>query len=243
MIKLDRGSEPQYLVDNKARWLRELNGAITKYRRFSEIPSGERENLIRHYKDRQIKSPLVASSHEKCAFCESLPGETGYPEIDHFKPKALYPLNVFDWDNLLPVCKKCNIQKGTHDTVKEPVIDPYKDDPELAFEYECLQIKARTGAMAAVAQRTIDLCGLNGLRLVTQRAEILNALQSFEQHLENAVSSKVPARNLQAALSAIRVFEQPEHKFAGFCRAFLNNSKSYQLAKTMIGGIGNAETL
>jgi uncharacterized protein (TIGR02646 family) len=236
MIKLDRGREPQYLVDNKTRWLRELNEAIVKYGEFSKIPSSERENLIRHYKDKQIKSPLVESSYEKCAFCESIPGEAGYPEIDHFKPKILYPLNVFDWDNLLPVCKKCNVQKSDHDTGREPIIDPYNDDPELVFEYEGFAIRAKTGAMKSTAQRTIDICRLNGLRLLKQRSEILNALQSFEQNLETAISNKVPTRNLQKALLAINAFELPEHKFAGFCRAFLNNSKSYQSAKTMIVG-------
>jgi uncharacterized protein (TIGR02646 family) len=155
MIKLDRGGEPQYLTDNKAKWLRELDGAISKYGEFSKIPSGEREKLIRHYKDGQIKSPLLKSSHEKCAFCESVPGESGYPEIDHFKPKSLYPSNVFDWDNLLPVCKKCNLNKRAHDTVQEPIIDPYKDEPELVFEYDDFMIKAKDGAMCQKAQKTM----------------------------------------------------------------------------------------
>jgi hypothetical protein len=123
------------------------------------------------------------------------------------------------------------VQQSDHDTGKEPIIDPYKDDPELVFEYEGLLIKARTGEMAAVAQKTIDVCGLNGLRLLKQRSEILDALQSFEKNLETAISNRIPVQNLRTALSAIGAFEKPEHKFAGFCRAFLNNSKSYQSAR------------
>jgi uncharacterized protein (TIGR02646 family) len=234
MIKLDKGGEPEYLANNKAQWLRELNEAITQHGGFSQIPSGERDKLIRHYKDREIKSPLCQSSHEKCAFCESKPGETGYPEIDHFKPKSLYPLNGFDWDNLLPVCRKCNVQKGKHDTVTEPIIDPYKDDPELAFEYDGFEIKAKVGSMKTIAQKTIDVCRLNELRLLKQRSEILVSLRSFEQNLETAILNNASVQNLRAALSRIREFENPEQKFAGFCRAFLKNSKSYQSAKNMM---------
>jgi uncharacterized protein (TIGR02646 family) len=236
MIKLDRGSEPEYLTNNKTRWLRELTDAIAKYGGFSKIPPGERDNLIRHYKDKLIKSPLIESSHEKCAFCESIPGETNYPEIDHFKPKTRYPLNVFDWDNLVPTCRQCNGHKSAHDTVQEPIIDPYKDDPERAFEYDGFEIKARTGAMNSIAQKTIDVCGLNDQRLRKQRSDIFVALQIFEQNLEIAISNNISVRNLQESLSAINAFEQPEHKFAGFCRAFLKNSKSCQLAKTIVAG-------
>jgi hypothetical protein len=69
-----------------------------------------------------------------------------------------------------------------------------------------------------------------------ERSEILNALQSFEHNLETAISDEVPVQNLQTALTAIGAFEKPEHKFSGFCRAFLNNSKSYQSVKSMIAG-------
>ena len=234
MIKLDRGGEPQYLADNKTRWLEELTRAIKSCGGFSKIPSAEKEKLIRYYKDNAIKSPLVQSSHEKCAYCESIPGETGYPEIDHFKPKSLYPLTVFDWDNLLPVCKKCNVQKIDHDTVQEPILDPYKDDPEMVFEYDGFWIKAKPGTMYAAAQKTIDVCKLNGSRLTRQRSGLLVELQLFEQNLETAILTNI--QNLREALSIISAFEQPEHKLAGFCRALLKKSKSYQLAKNIAAG-------
>ena len=76
--------------------------------------------------------------------------------------------------------------------------------------------------MVAIAQKTIDVCALNERRLLKQRSEILVALQSFEENLKIAILNKTPVLNLQTALSVISAFEQPEHKFAGFCRAFLN---------------------
>jgi hypothetical protein len=93
--------------------------------------------------------------------------------------------------------------------------------------------------MNPIAQNTIDVCKLNELRLLRQRSEIFVALKSLEQNLETAIPNNVSAQNLQAALSRISAFELPEQKLAGFCRAFLKNSKSYQAAKSMTAG--NAE--
>jgi hypothetical protein len=169
-----------------------------------------------------------------------------YPETNTL-PKQPYPVRsaagLVDWDNLVPTCKKCNVQKSAHDTVKEPIIDPYKDDPERVFEYDGLFIKAKTGAMAAIAQKTIDVCKLNEGRLLNQRADILVALRALEQNLGNAISNNISARNLQESLSIINAFEQPEQKLAGFCRAFLRNSKSYQSAKTIAAGGAECQNL
>jgi uncharacterized protein (TIGR02646 family) len=232
MIKLERGTEPQYLADNKAQWLGDLQAAIGHYGGFSKIPKAERTRLIRHYKDEQVKTPLLKSSHEKCAFCESIPGETGYPEVDHFKPKSLYPMNVFDWDNLVPVCRKCNYNKLDHDTVSEPIIDPYTTDPETVFEYDDVRIKAKPGTSYDAAHRTIAICKLNDVRLQNQRSDILIALRALEQNLETAFAGHTAHDKLMNAVLIVAEFENAGHKLAGFCRAFLQNSRVYQSAKS-----------
>jgi uncharacterized protein (TIGR02646 family) len=234
MIKLERGPEPQILAGNKAKWIKALQDAVTQYGNYKNIPESEKNKLLSHYKEKEIKDSLLKSSHKKCAFCECIPGESGYPEIDHFKPKSRYPFNAFDWDNLLPVCKICNTTKHNHDTAAEPIINPYETDPETVFEYDCFSIKAKPGTLFEKAHRTIDVCKLNDMRLKNQRLEIYSALEAFEQNLEAAISRQIPADKLQRSFSIIDDFENPEHKFSGFCRAFLRNSKTYQAAKNMI---------
>lgn len=46
-----------------------------------------------------------------CAYCEGEYVGTSYPQIDHFKPKHLYPNLTFDYDNMNLSCEKCNIRK------------------------------------------------------------------------------------------------------------------------------------
>lgn len=100
----------------------------------------------------EIKEALVAmcSGHRRCAYCEDSVAD----EIEHFRPKDLYPEAVFVWENYLYSCGPCNgpknnkfavIEAGDDDatdvtrargeTIVEPptgepaLLDPRVDDP------------------------------------------------------------------------------------------------------------------
>jgi len=78
-----------------------------------------------------LKEAVLVKSHKKCCYSEiRLDEESKYMEIDHFHPKILYKDEVLLWENLLPSCKKCNTAKGDHDTVKEPIINPFVNNPK-----------------------------------------------------------------------------------------------------------------
>lgn len=118
MIKLTRSPAPEFLTEEKvAELLARFNN--------SKEPVWNVE---------QIKTPLLNSSHGKCAYCEcSLTEESKYMEVEHFKCKALFPHQVVDWFNLLPACKKCNAEKGSHDVTVEQIVNPYDDLPREHF--------------------------------------------------------------------------------------------------------------
>lgn len=50
----------------------------------------------------------MCAGARRCGYCEDSAGD----EIDHFRPKTLYPEQVFVWDNYLPSCGSCNRRKG-----------------------------------------------------------------------------------------------------------------------------------
>jgi uncharacterized protein (TIGR02646 family) len=237
MIKLQREPEPQKLIDNKSAWLKALREAIVHYGGYNKIPTQEKKRLIAHYRDEKIKEPLLKSSHEKCAFCECIPGESGYPEVEHFKPKSLYPDEMFDWENLLPSCKRCNNNKHEHDTGREPLINPYDINPEEAFYYEDINIKAKNGKYYTEAKRTIDVCGLNASRLLRPRASILEDLTYFEKDIEAALSNysshdgsdkTTIISGLKRAIDRIESLSKPEERYSGFCSYFLKTNAVYQ---------------
>jgi len=40
-----------------------------------------------------------------CAYCEGEYRGTSYPQIEHFKPKSLYPELMFDYNNMILTCQ------------------------------------------------------------------------------------------------------------------------------------------
>jgi uncharacterized protein (TIGR02646 family) len=75
------------------------------------------------YAARAVKDALRAAQHRKCAFCESIFDNTGYGDVEHFRPKAGYKQRETDelrrpgyywlayaWDNLFYSCQLCNQQ-------------------------------------------------------------------------------------------------------------------------------------
>ncbi len=61
------------------------------------------------WKHDSVIAKLKELYHVKCAYCET---KTEDLEIDHYRPKSLYPLLKNEWSNLLPICSECNKAKG-----------------------------------------------------------------------------------------------------------------------------------
>lgn len=244
MIKLQRALEPVYLAQNKTSWLSSLEQAIVCYGGYKSIPRDEKEELIKHYRHKDVKSALESSSNGKCAFCECKPGDSGNVEVEHFNPKSIYHKFIFDWDNLLPICRKCNDSKSNHDTVVDPIVNPYNDDPALFFYFRDISIKPRLGNNYAVAKRTIEVCGLETIRLFKPRAELLVTIRSFMTDLDEAVSrvesadtelkGTIRLRKLDEAIDRIDRCMAATEIHSSFVRAVVENEPAYQKAKQLI---------
>ncbi|MGB4486839.1 MAG: retron system putative HNH endonuclease [Pseudomonas veronii] len=241
MIKLSRMPEPQYLIDNKEALREALEKAIDVYGSYEFIPKLEKERLVSYYRHKDIKAPLVESSYGKCAFCECIPSEGGNVEVEHYKPKSLYPELTFEWMNLLPSCHRCNGDKSDHDTGIEPIINPYEDDPSEIFYYSGLNIKGVPGDFFEVAERTIEVCGLNSLRLWEPRSKIYVSMHDFEMSLLKAVQNYEEAltpikkrnrlRAIRDSIDRIELLARECERYSSFCASFLIGSEIYAAAK------------
>lgn len=244
MIKLTRKEEPDILKNNKATWHQSLMAAIKQYGSYKQIPKDEKEKLTVHYREEDIKEALIKSSNGKCAFCECIPTEGGNIEVEHFKPKSIYPEYTFSWENLLPSCRLCNGMKLNHDTVKEPIVNPYTDNPEDFFYYELFKVKAKAGNNSKIGETTIEVCGLNTHRLFQPRANILVSLHDFEQDLGKAIRNykdsnterkkAIRIRNIKEAIDRIEALAKPSERYSSFCSHFLKNCQSYNDAKLLV---------
>ena len=116
-----------------------------------------RRNTVRNPTFVVVRDQLQAmtASPYRCGWCED--SEAG--QIDHVRPKALYPEHVFAWANYVPACGICNLSKGDRfavlsgdsvvdvtrrrgQPVRPPrpgesvVIDPRSEDPLMYMELD-----------------------------------------------------------------------------------------------------------
>lgn len=242
MIKLNRGIKPKILQDNEHAWLEALKSAISTYGSYSSIPEKEKSQLISHYRHDAIKDSLFLSSFEKCAFCECKPAEGGNIEVEHFLPKSIHPNLTFEWNNLLPSCRKCNGSKLDHDTAVRPLVNPYDTNPEDVFHYTDIRISPRD--QNDIGKTTIEVFSLNSVRLMRPRADILISLNSFCFSIEDALNDYYESgtdrkrsnrlRKISEAIEGIEQLTLPSEKYSGFCKSYLNTCEPYLKAKSLL---------
>lgn len=147
-----------------------------------------------------ITDRLLEMTHQKCAFSECLLNQEGkYAEVEHFHPKSLYPDEVVDWKNLLPINGACNKAKGNHDNKNAPIINPRYDNPK---EHLCFQ-GYRFKAKSEQGQRTIDVLNLNDrshwvnkrYKIGDEAIETLEEIRDTLKEYDSSHSKTIPKRN------------------------------------------------
>lgn len=147
MIKLELKPKPEKLTDELVK---------------SKTKKYNADNTQQVWDIDWLKVAIADLSFGKCCYTEIRLGEESkYMEIEHFHPKSRYPDEVLLWGNLLPSCKKCNATKGEHDTIAEPVVNPFEDDPKDFFYMENGFYRVKNNS--DIARRTIRKLGLNDI--------------------------------------------------------------------------------
>jgi uncharacterized protein (TIGR02646 family) len=92
----------------------------------------------------EVKRTLdrMCSGARRCAYCE----DSAADEVEHVRPKDLYPQVVFAWSNYIYACGPCNGPKGSHFAVLDadgattievsrkrsaPIVPPHDGEPAL----------------------------------------------------------------------------------------------------------------
>jgi uncharacterized protein (TIGR02646 family) len=115
--------------------------------------------------DKSVKKAFNTWSNSKCAYCESGMPESGSQQVEHFKPKALFPSLAYDWSNYFLACFGCNNAKSDKWPHMGEYMRPDQGQPETLFIFDdCGGMRAQEAE--SDAQRTVDDFGLDrsGLR-------------------------------------------------------------------------------
>lgn len=178
-----------------------------------------------------LKQALLETSNGKCAYCEcDLTVESKYMEVEHFRDKDSYPDHVVNWLNLLPSCKRCNGAKGTHDTIAEPIVNPYEIDPKNHFEFRLYRFRAKS----PLADSTIGTLDLNNpTRVVSVRFEVgesihealQTALGIFETFKTNSATRT--KNRLISTIRGVLAECQPTSAYAATAASVVHSDQTY----------------
>ncbi len=192
------------------------------------------------WKKKFITDALEAMSYRKCAYCECKLNEEGkYLQVEHFHHKDKYKDEVVLWSNLLPSCNRCNLKKGTHDTVLKPLIHPVRDAPKEHLSFQQYRFKGKT----EIGERTIKKLRLNdrkhlqnkryeiGSKLLEEVEDVLEKVRDFKQGINTSV------RKLDKISDIFwNLMEEctPQASYAATTSTILLNDDAYPKIKTFL---------
>ena len=98
--------ELQHRVDTNVTYERRVQSAKILF---------SQKNRPRNATFRQVRNSLstMCSGPRRCMYCE----DSAADEVEHIRPKDLYPEVAFEWDNYLYACGGCNGRKNNHFSV------------------------------------------------------------------------------------------------------------------------------
>jgi uncharacterized protein (TIGR02646 family) len=131
MRKLVRAPEPLFLASKCQEWgedwrQRQANGQPFYWHHIDGKPVNQ-----------QLLPLLREQTQDHCSFCDHFPVDPpSIATIEHFRPKAMFPLEAFQWSNLFFACTHCQ-QKGTAftDIVLAPDAAHYEFDRYFRWDH------------------------------------------------------------------------------------------------------------
>jgi hypothetical protein len=167
------------------------------------------------YKHPENKKALIDASYGKCMYCESKVLAIDYGDVEHIKPKKLFPDLEHEWENLGFSCRKCNTNKSNKFDPVCPYINPYEEVPDDFMVSFSELVSARKGNPRA--RITIEDIDLNRIELLEKRREKLQSLEAVFNELALQKNTTLAEK----AMEAIKNHCEDQHEYSFILKNFL----------------------
>lgn len=182
MIKIVKTPAPEFLRRNYKKWGKKYKAKRNDPNKSSifvwAIYRGQKVNIL-------LLPFLRSETNSHCSFCDGFPLETTGETIEHFRPKASFPLLSYFWKNLFYCCKYCNECKGENPerNLLKPDNINYSFEKYFLFDYESGKIEVNPALSSndkTKAENTILLYGLNEFNRPFRRKFYLKQFQNMQ---------------------------------------------------------------
>lgn len=168
MKNVNRKSKPESLVNYASTWKDLLLKAKDEGKSFDYLLNNYRKDDIRETLEKMYSDDYGCY----CCYCEGQIDEVSFEQIEHRKPKSIYPEYAFDWDNLHLACQKCNTNKRDKwnevNEILDAVLDPIKD--HLGYEVDFHGVYRLTLSNRGIT--TVEHADLNRASLLKGRTRV-----------------------------------------------------------------------
>ncbi len=82
-----------------------------------------------------VKKALSKMSKGHCAYCQTYNAGGAWGDVEHFRPKSLFPNLAYDWDNYFYSCTICNNKKLDSWPATGSYVRPDEGDPSVRFVF------------------------------------------------------------------------------------------------------------
>jgi uncharacterized protein (TIGR02646 family) len=192
MFKFTRLDAPKCLTENDNYKVWGKNYAKTKHSWHWHTYKGTEV-------DKLIRSDLLIQTQNHCSFCDAyrIPSPIAHT-IEHFRPKSIFPLLAYTWQNLFISCHNCQKIIADFDLSRENLRQLLKPDSEdyhfqkyFYFDSETGKIEIKKGNLTEKeierAELTQKYYQLNDKELIKARLEILD---DYEHYLKKDCSKR-----------------------------------------------------
>lgn len=166
----------------------------------------------------KYKPFLRDNFNKRCGYCDGLDiysgGSRGF-QIDHFKPKKLFPLLETVYDNLVYSCAYCNRGKWDHWKDIEGFIDPCDDlYGETLFRNEKGQIRYQNDSVQGAYI-------YKHLKLHLRRHELLWVVEKLKKQSDelDVIHSRL-SEGHEEELNILREFKKVQNKIKKYTNLF-----------------------
>ncbi len=147
----------------------------------------------------------MASGNERCMYCEDSVGT----DIEHFRPKALYPLYAYRWSNYLIACGRCKSNYKRDELPLDENNVPLLAEPTSEDPRDHLGLSLITGKIVALSRKGRDSARVYGLeRRELEKGRAANKT-AFEALLEKYGRARELGKDDEAERVKQAVFEMP----------------------------------
>lgn len=87
-------------------------------------------------KQKYVKKTLRKMSQGHCAYCQTYNAGGAWGDVEHYRPKSLFPTLAYEWDNYFYSCTICNNTKSDKWPAAGSYVRPDTGDPSVRFVFD-----------------------------------------------------------------------------------------------------------